>query len=336
MTGYLLNRLVIVSSCLVLLATAACSTARQGDQESLLSDKIICIDAGHGGSATTDSFREGTAGEREEWINLRVAKALQQMLEEAGAEVVMTRTEDIHVALKERGELAVASEADVFLSIHHNATADTAVNFPIIYYHANASENLASVLLARLVGTQLLYELFAPDTLISIVSDHTIFPNAGTAVLRHTYGVPGIIGEASFFTNPAEEQRLKQESYNQQEAAAYFQALTNFFNQEQPPIKEKYSLVNVPPFAVLEEADRMRTEARLWMEDYQRGKALYEEGALDSAYLLLTRSARNFPDSYLADDAHLLRANIQEQQGDIELATATKLRIIEYYVPMSE
>jgi len=40
---------------------------------SAVSGKIICLDPGHGGTAKTDSFREGPTGEREEWINLRVA-----------------------------------------------------------------------------------------------------------------------------------------------------------------------------------------------------------------------------------------------------------------------
>ncbi len=46
-----------------------------------LAGKIICIDPGHGGTSATDSFRVGPSGEREEWINLRVALHLKKMLE---------------------------------------------------------------------------------------------------------------------------------------------------------------------------------------------------------------------------------------------------------------
>lgn len=317
---------------ILVLSLATCTTATETtDHVPVLDGKIICLDAGHGGTADTDMFRAGPSGEREEWINLRVAMLLKDMLEEQGAEAIMTRTGDINVTLEDRANLAIENKADIFLSIHHNATADSTVNFPIIYYHANASENLASVLLARQVGQQLSECMLENDTLISIVSDHTIFPNAGTAVLRYTYGIPGVIGEASFFTHPAEEQRLKQESYNQKEAQAYLKALKAFFSQQRPPIKEKYSLVKVPPFAVLQESERMRPEARLWLEDYQRGKAMFKNNFLDSAYILLTRSARNFPDSYVAGDAHRSRAEILERQDSIELATATFLRVAEYY-----
>src|SRR5690606_39701574 len=67
----------------------------------------------------------------------------------------------------------------------------------------------------------------APYTTLfrSIVSDHVIFAGSGTAVLRHSYGIPGVIGEASFFTNPEEERRLRDSRWNRREAEAYVQAL---------------------------------------------------------------------------------------------------------------
>jgi tetratricopeptide (TPR) repeat protein len=46
--------------------------------------------------------------------------------------------------------------------------------------------------------------------------------------------MPGIIGEASFFTNPAEEQRLKQTAYNRKEAESYFAALVEYFSNGMP------------------------------------------------------------------------------------------------------
>ena len=46
-----------------------------------LKGKIISIDPGHGGSAATDSYRQGPTGEREEWIDLRVGLLLKEILE---------------------------------------------------------------------------------------------------------------------------------------------------------------------------------------------------------------------------------------------------------------
>ncbi len=298
----------------------------------MLTGKTICVDAGHGGTAATDTYRVGPTGEREEWINLRVAKHLEELLQAEGAEVVMTRTTDTAVSLSERAELAKAQDADVFLSVHHNATADSSVNFPIIYYHGNASANQASVRLGELVIRQLRAALFNDSVPVSLVSDHTIFPKSGTAVLRGTYGIPAVIGEATFFTNPTEEQKLKAEAYNLREAEAYRDALREFFAEPLPPVQEKK--LEIPPFAVLQEAERMRPEALAWRENFQRGKKLFEQMDWPAAYDYFTQSARSFPDSYLAREAHRYRALILEKMDSLEAAAVAQQRVNEYYVPV--
>ncbi|TFG96427.1 MAG: N-acetylmuramoyl-L-alanine amidase, partial [Calditrichales bacterium] len=219
-----------------------------------LTGKTVCLDPGHGGTSDIDSYRVGVAGEREEWIDLRVALKLKSLLEEKDCRVIMTREKDVAVPLKERALMAIDGEADAFISIHHNATADTTVNFPTVYFHGNASENQASVLLGLTIIRQLRRSLFHADTPVSLVSDHTIFPTAGTAVLRHSYGLPGVIGEASFFSNPSEEQRLKQNDYNDLEAMAYLRGLEEYFSAAPLPVLEKNSLVTIAPFEVFQEA----------------------------------------------------------------------------------
>ena len=224
-----MRRHVIIIFAVILFSIIACSSPGLKPIQSPLSGRIICVDPGHGGTAATDDYRVGPSGEREEWINLRVALRLREGLISRGAEVLLTRSEDVDVPLKERARKAVGSKVDAFISIHHNATADREVNFPIIYYHGNASENRASVRMARLVAQHLKETLFSEDHPVSVVSDHVIFPNTGTAILRHSYGIPGIIGEASFFTNPKVERRLKDNAYNKREAQAYFEALKKIF-----------------------------------------------------------------------------------------------------------
>jgi N-acetylmuramoyl-L-alanine amidase len=187
-----------------------------------LTGKTICVDPGHGGTALTDSYRVGPSGEREEWINLRVGLMLQKMLEEKGAKVLITRTEDKVVSLPDRAKLAVENKADLFISIHHNATADSSVNFPIIYFHGNASENVASVDFGKQLATGLLKHLHQPNAPVSLVSDFTIFAEAGASVLRNTYGIPAVLAEASFFTNAVEEQKLKNEAHNRTRSAGIY------------------------------------------------------------------------------------------------------------------
>ena len=300
-----------------------------------LSGKIICVDAGHGGTALTDSYRVGPGGEREEWINLRVAKLLQRMLEGKGATVFMTRTTDDTIALWHRARIAVDNKADLFVSIHHNATADSNVDFPIIYFHGNSSENLAGVALGKELATTITKKLFNGNSPVSVASDFSIFPKAGAQVLRGTYGIPGVLAEAAFFSNPGEEQKLKQEEYNQIEATAYTEALEAFFSKPIPKIMPKNSLVTVPPFVVFEEAARMNEIARRWHQDFLDGQALMKNTdttSLRQAYDLFTRSARSFPDSYVAADCHANRAILLRLMGKKEEAIAEEKRVREFYV----
>lgn len=136
-----------------LLVVAALSAyTREQPEKGILRDKVICVDAGHGGTAKTDFYRP--------------------ML---------------------------------FLSIHHNATADFRVNFPIIYFHGKASENKVGVTFAKAIAKAMQEEFYGFSTPVSIVSDHTVFAAEGAGVLRGNYGIPGVLSEASFFTNPKEE-----------------------------------------------------------------------------------------------------------------------------------
>ena len=327
-----LSLLLILLLCILL-----CQPILAQRQANSLAGKVICLNAGHGGTAATDSYRAGPTGEREECINLRVALLLQKMLEKKGATVVMTRTADDNIPLADRARLAIDSKADVFLSVHHNATADPEANFPIIYFHGNATENGASVALGMDVAQALAKHLYKGNTPVSLASDHTIFATAGTKVLRDTYGIPGVIAEASFFTNAAEEQRLKKKKYNRREAQAYVEALEVFFTKSLPAVAPKNSEVSFPPFRAFQEAERMSDTARLWHQDYQKGLELMAQpdtASWQQAYELFTRSARSFPDSYVAAQCHQNRAILLEKLGKSQEALAEATRSKEHYVPV--
>jgi len=303
----------------------------------LLHDKTIVLDPGHGGTADSDQYRVGPTGEREEWINLRVALKLQTLLEESGATVIMTRTEDTHVELADRAQLALDHDAHLFLSIHHNAIADTTANFPIIYFHGYASENLAGVQLAKSVASHLRKDLFGDEGPAVLASDHTIFPTAGTAVLRHSYGIPGVISEASFFTNPGEEERLKNPDYNQLEAESLYRAILSYFEEEALPVYEKNSLTELPPFEVFRAAERMSPEGLRWKEYFKKAQNLLESDDpedWEKSYKLASQSVRAFADSYHARDAHLLRAEALERLNRTEEAAIARQRAEEFYVKM--
>jgi len=306
-----------------------------------LKGKIICVDPGHGGTALTDHYRVGIAGEREEWVNLRVGLLLQKMLEEKGATVIMTRTRDTIVTLPARAKLAVDNKADIFVSIHHNATADTSVNFPIIYFHGNASENLAGVAFGKSLATNLVKTMYKnkvspKGNFISLVSDFTVFAEAGASVLRNTYGIPAVLAEASFFTNAKEEQKLKREDHNRDEAVAYTAALIAFFSKTVPEIEPKNSKVPaIPAFKVFQEAERMTPIAKRWHQDYMEAELLMtkkDTASMRKAYDLFTRSARSFPDSYVAAACHKRRSQLLKSMGKLEESEQEAQRVREYYV----
>lgn len=328
------NCILLVLTLFVIIHQAICSPK----QNSPLAGKTICVDAGHGGTAQTDSYRVGPTGEREEWINLRVALLLQKMLEEKGVKVLMTRTADDNVPFDERVVLATNNKADAFVSVHHNATADSAVNFPIIYFHGSASENAASTDLGKQLARSLAKHLYKGKTPVSLVSDHTIFPTAGAKVLRDTYGIPRVIAEASFFTNPGEEARLKLKEHNRQEAVAYVEALEAFFRDSHAPVAAKKSQVSIAPFKAFQEAERMNQSALRWHQDFVEGKKLMklkDVASLQKAYDLFTRSARSFPDSYVAAQCHRNRAILLRKLGKKEEAKQEKLRAEEHYVTLA-
>ena len=165
-----------------------------------------------------------------------------------------------------------------------------------------------------------------------------IFPGTGAAVLRHSYGIPGVISEASFFTNAAEEQRLREEGYNRREAQALARAVEDFLARPIPPIEKLGSRLNLPPFEVFRESERMKPEALRWREAFIEARELIERGdpaALEQAYDRLMLSARAFPDSPVAGECHRLRATILARQGRPEEAERERLRSVEHYASVA-
>jgi len=296
--------------------------------------KIIVIDPGHGGSAATDSYRQGPTGEREEWIDLRVGLLLKEILEEKGAKVLMTRSTDVTFPLADRSKMAIDNKADFFVSIHHNATADPSVNFPIIYFHGLSSSNKAGVAFGKQLAKNLAKYMYKSKTPVSVVSDFTIFSGAGSSVLRGTYGIPGVLAEASFFTNPQEEARLKEKEHNYNEALAFALAIERFFKGSIPPISPKIASDFPPQFATLQEAERMSPMAKRWYQDYTEAKEMMkskDKATLQKAYDLFTQSARSFPDSYVAAKCHKYRAILLHKLGKPDEAVQEEKRVSEFF-----
>ena len=84
------------------------------------SNRVIVIDPGHGGMDS--GTRSTLPGKFEKDYTLDWAKRLKALLEPAGWTVFLTRTNDVEVSLPARVEFADARKADLFLSLHFNAS----------------------------------------------------------------------------------------------------------------------------------------------------------------------------------------------------------------------
>ena len=187
----------------------------------------ICLDPGHGGQAHLPNYRRGPTGLREADANLRVLLYLRDFLEEAGAIVFMTRTGDSFVSIPERSEIANRNGVDFFISLHHNFSTDPQLNYTSTWYHRDADDSPASLDLARYIQQSVAETLRLPQfSPTGLYSDQLLFP-AGFGVLRLT-NCARVLCEASFYSNPDEEERLKDPSYNRREAYGYFLGMARY------------------------------------------------------------------------------------------------------------
>jgi N-acetylmuramoyl-L-alanine amidase len=188
----------------------------------------VCLDPGHGGDAHKRGYKRGPTGVREAEMNLRVAQYLRAFLEAAGADVKLTRDGDYDLSLKERADIANECRADLFISLHHNAIDNKPqVNFTTVWYHNDVDYRPSNLDLARYLCYGLYDSIALPQiTDMPLKSDQLMY-ETGFGVLRHA-NVTAALTESSFFTNPDEEQRLRDPEYNLLEAYGLFVSLAKY------------------------------------------------------------------------------------------------------------
>jgi N-acetylmuramoyl-L-alanine amidase len=200
------------------------------------------VDPGHGGE---DRFNHGPAYDViEPDINLKVGVTLAGYLRRAGADVILSRDKDTTVGLSDRPRLSNASGAQIFISVHHNAVGgsqDRFTNFTSVWYHARETDpeyNACNQDIARYIQRDLAYAMGNPGSLGSFdgtMSDYSIYPNAGFAVLRLAQ-IPAVLIEGSFFSSAYEEQRLRREEFNTIEAWGAFKGIGRYLKAGIPQL----------------------------------------------------------------------------------------------------
>ena len=201
--------------------------------EAALEGKIIALDPGHGGDAHREGYKRGPTGVREAEMNLRVGLYLRDLLQAAGATVVMTRTDDVDSTLAQRAAVANDAKADVFVSLHHNAVGNPETNYTTVWHHGRPADAGPSLDLARYLAVEIGEALRTQVGKTSPVMSDLQMYDSGFGVLRPAT-MPAVLTESSFYTNPEEEQRLAEPEYNLREAYAIYRGLCAYFRHGTP------------------------------------------------------------------------------------------------------
>ena len=205
----------------------------------------VVIDPGHGGRDPGAQVR----GLNEAELVLDIATRLERLLaKEPGVEIVLTRRTNAYVALEERTAIANRSGADLFLSIHANASDDATARGFATYFLNFASNPEAEALAARenagASGTMgNLPDIVKAIALNNKLDESRDFASMVQASMHERLGkadrnardlgvkqapfmvligatMPSVLAEVSFLTNGDEAALLRSQSYRQQIAEA--------------------------------------------------------------------------------------------------------------------
>jgi N-acetylmuramoyl-L-alanine amidase len=214
----------------------------------------IVVDAGHGGK---DPGAIGPSGLKEKDITLAMAKLLKVELErELGCQVILTRDRDVFIPLEERTAIANKVGADLFISIHANASHNKSA-YGVETYYLNFSKNdKAAAVAARENGTSLkqvgdleliLFDLMANAKINESSRLAAEIQNSLVHDLKRQYpdirdlGVkqgpfyvlvgatmPSVLVEAAFISHKREETLLASREFQQQTSAAIVKGVRNY------------------------------------------------------------------------------------------------------------
>lgn len=178
---------------------------------------VIFVDAGHGGADAGCA----KAGVEEKTINLEIALKVRDQLEARGYKVIMARDSDVYISKEERVELANASQADIYVSIHQNSTDDGSDASGMEVWYDGSDETRANKRLAQLIRQQT-----AKSTQ---VVERELRGNADFHVTGST-DMPACLIETGFLTNEKERNKLVTEEYQEQIALGIVQGIDYYFH----------------------------------------------------------------------------------------------------------
>jgi N-acetylmuramoyl-L-alanine amidase len=210
----------------------------------------IVIDPGHGGK---DPGCIGKNGTLEKNIVLDVSRSLKTLLEKEGLEVILTRGSDIFLPVVNRTVIANQKQADLFISIHANATRNRKLSgIETFYLNFNQDPSvIATAARENATSTKNISDM--KETIDKIVQNTKIpeskelakdIQNNLVKSLSKKYSninslgvkggpfwvligaeVPSVLVEISFLSNPTEEKRLQNTQYRQRIAQGIYEGI---------------------------------------------------------------------------------------------------------------
>jgi N-acetylmuramoyl-L-alanine amidase len=178
----------------------------------------VIIDPGHGGK---DSGAVGEYSE-EKALNLIFSNKLYDLLEQDYHFVpVLTRNRDEYHNLKYRVDLAKESSADIFISMHCNASVLNKPHDCQIYYHSDSKDKqLAEILFSHV------------DKIDHDTSKWSREIKANFYVLRNLVNtsISAVLVEVGFISNAKDEQLLNDEDFQNMFCEGLYNGIKNFFN----------------------------------------------------------------------------------------------------------
>ncbi|HET6725249.1 MAG TPA: N-acetylmuramoyl-L-alanine amidase [Gammaproteobacteria bacterium] len=228
-------------------------------------DIVIAVDAGHGGF---DPGAHGPDGLLEKDVTLAIAKKLAALIDAMpGMRAVLTRKDDRYLKLRQRTGIARAHHADMFVSIHANASRDDdafgGAVFALSQHGAtseaahwlanreNDADNLGGVSLddkSPMLASVLLDLSQTATISASLKVAHDVLDQMGSFEPLHSERVeqaafvvlkspdiPSILVETAFITNPHQERLLRHSSYQERMATAILNGVMKYYEQHPPP-----------------------------------------------------------------------------------------------------
>ena len=221
-------------------------------------EKVIVIDAGHGGK---DPGAVGYRGYREKIIVQQIAEKLKKILNTRGYKVYLTRDKDTFVKLSSRTKFANAKNADIFMSIHANAIGGKNAKkvHGIETYFLSTSRSARAKKVAALENSADLSDMnfYGKQSFLNTLNSHNIVASNKLAIdlqqgmlssLSKGYknvkdmGVregpfwvlvgaqmPSVLIEVGFITHPTEARRLVQSKYQQRLAQGLADGVERYF-----------------------------------------------------------------------------------------------------------